>query len=106
MSAISSAPAAKSVHDAAEHSPADAPDRSPTPTLITEAEVVFSSAAAVSSPRTRTTGRLTDATRIVAAAVRGMFLTSSAHPRPTRRHYPQRFSYLEDALMTRQMHRL
>jgi hypothetical protein len=46
MSAISSAPAAKSVHDAAEHSPADAPDRSPTPTLITEADGVFSSAAA------------------------------------------------------------
>jgi hypothetical protein len=106
MSAASAAPAAKSVHDDAERSLADAPEWSPTPTLITEAEVVFSSAAAVSLPRTRTTGRLTDATRIVAAAVRRTFLTSSARPRPARRHYPKRLSYLEDARMARQMHRL
>lgn len=106
MSAISAASAAKPDYDDAEHSPADAPDRSPTPTLITEAEVVFSSAAAGSLPRTRATRRLTHATRIVAAALRRVFLASSARPGPARRHYPQRFTYLEDALMARQMDRL
>jgi hypothetical protein len=79
---------------------------SPTPILVTEQEVVFSTSAAVSSLRTKTTRRLTDATRVVAATLRRMFLTSTAHPRPARRHYPPRSSYLEHALMAREMHRL
>jgi hypothetical protein len=77
-----------------------------TPILVTEQEVVFSTSAAVSLPRTKTTRRLTDATRVVAATVRRMFLTSTARPRPARRHYPPRSSYLEHALMAREMHRL
>ena len=79
---------------------------SPTPILITEQEVVFSTSAAVSLPRTKTTHRLTDATG-VAATLRRMFLASTARPRPARRHYPPRSgSYLERALMAREMHRL
>jgi hypothetical protein len=79
---------------------------SPMPILITEQEVVFSTSA-VSLPRTKTTRRLTDATGVVAATLRQMFLASTAHPRPARRHYPPRSgSYLEHALMAREMHRL
>jgi hypothetical protein len=77
-----------------------------TPILVTEQEVVFSTSAAVSLPRRKTTRRLTDAIRVVAATLRCMFLTSTARPRPARRHYPPRSSYLEDALMAREMHRL
>jgi hypothetical protein len=76
------------------------------PILVTEQEVVFSSSAAVSLPRTKTTRRWTDATRVVAATLRRIFPTSTARPRPPRRHYPPRYSFLEDALMAREMHRL
>jgi hypothetical protein len=77
------------------------------PILVTEQEVVFSSSAAVSLPRTKTTRRLTDATRVVVANLRRIFLTSTARPRPARRHYPPRSNgYLEHALMAREMHRL
>jgi hypothetical protein len=80
---------------------------SPTPILITEQEVVFSTSAAVSLPRTKTIRRLTDATGVVAATLRQMFLASTARPRPARRHYPPRSgSYLEHGLMAREMHRL
>lgn len=80
---------------------------SPTPILITEQEVVFGTSAAVSLPRTKTTRRLTDATRVVVANLRRTFLTSTARPRPARRHYPPRSNgYLEHALMAREMHRL
>jgi hypothetical protein len=63
---------------------------SPTPILITEQEVVFSTSAAVSLPRTKTIRRLNDATGVVAATLRQMFLASTARPRPARRHYPPR----------------
>jgi hypothetical protein len=76
-----------------------------TPILVTEQEVVFSTSAAVSLPCTKTTRRMTGATRVV-ATLRRMFLTSTARPRPARRHYPPRSSYLEHALMAREMHRL
>jgi hypothetical protein len=79
---------------------------SPTPILITEQEVVFGTSAAVSLPRTKTTRRLTDVTRVVVANLRRIFLTSAARPRPARRHYPPRYSFLEHALMAREMHRL
>jgi hypothetical protein len=75
------------------------------PILVTEQEVVFSTWAAVSLPRRKTTRRLTDATRVVAASLRRMFLTSTVRPRPARRHYPPRSSYFEHALMAREMHR-
>src|ERR1700675_2853808 len=63
---------------------------SPTPILITEQEVVFGTSAAVSLLRKKTTRRLTDATRVVLANLRRIFLTSTGRPRPARRHYPPR----------------
>ncbi|MDT5045797.1 MAG: hypothetical protein QOG75_1650 [Mycobacterium sp.] len=54
------------------------------PVLVTEQEVMFSTAAAVPMPPTTITRRLIDAIR----------------------HYPQRFSYLDRALMAREMYRL
>jgi len=67
------------------------------PVLITEQEVVFSTAAAVPLRPTKITRRLIDAIRVVGAAL---------HPAPVRRHYPQRSSYLEHARMAREMDRL
>jgi hypothetical protein len=52
--------------------------------LVTEQEVRFSTAAAVPMPPTTITRRLIDAIR----------------------HYPKRFSYLDRALMAREMYRL
>jgi hypothetical protein len=58
------------------------------PVIITKQEVVFSTAAAM-SPR--------PPIRVVGAALQ---------PRPARRHYPQRISYLEQSRMSREMDRL
>jgi hypothetical protein len=70
-------------------------------TLITEQEVMFSTAVALSpSTRQRTRGA-----RFV-AAMRRMFAASSEAPRRERRHHPRRYSFLEDALMGREMDRL
>ena len=57
---------------------------SQAPVLVTEQEVMFSTAAAVPLPPTTITRRLIDAIR----------------------HYPRRFSYLDRALMAREMYRL
>ena len=75
------------------------------PILITEREVAFATAAAVQVPST-TTRRWTEAIRIVLAAIRGMFATSTADSRAARRHYPPRVAFLEDSRMAREMHRL
>jgi hypothetical protein len=56
----------------------------PAPTLITEHEVAFSTAVALG----------------------GLLIASSADPKPKRRHYPPRASYLEPSRMEREMHRL
>jgi hypothetical protein len=70
------------------------------PVVITEQEVAFSTAAAVPLPRTKPT-------RKVIAALRAVFLSSPADARPARRHYPpRRDSFLEQAAMAREMHRL
>jgi hypothetical protein len=70
------------------------------PVVITEQEVTFSTAAAVPLPRTKRTGR-------VIAALRAMFLSSPADARPARRSYPpRRDPFLEQAAMSREMHRL
>jgi hypothetical protein len=67
------------------------------PVLITEQEVVFSTAAASSLRPASISRRLIDAIRVVGAAV----------PRPpARRHYPPRFSCFEDSRMAREMDRL
>jgi hypothetical protein len=49
---------------------------------------VFASSAAGSLQRTKVTRLLADAARVVAATLRGMFLTRTAHPRPERRDHP------------------
>jgi hypothetical protein len=67
------------------------------PVLITEQEVVFSTAVAMSSRPASISRRLIDAIRGVGAAV---------HRTPPRRHYLQRSSYLEESRMAREMDRL
>jgi hypothetical protein len=81
--------------------------RSPTPVLITEQEVVFSTSAALPVRRTKGTSWLTGQTRRIIAALRGMFLTAIAGARPARRHYPPRTNgYLEHSRMVRKLDRL
>ena len=67
------------------------------PVLITPQRVVFSTAAARSSRPASISRRLTDAIRVVGAAL---------HRPPARRHYPQRFSYFEESRLARGMDRL
>lgn len=70
------------------------------PVVITEQQVVFSTAAAVPLPRTKPPRR-------VIAALRAMFLSSSGDARPAPRHYPpRRDAFLEDAALAREMRRL
>jgi hypothetical protein len=69
---------------------------SPAPVLITAQEVVLSTAAALSRPPS-ISRRLLGAIGVVGAA---------RHRPPARRHYPSRFSYLEDSRMAREMDRL
>jgi hypothetical protein len=75
-----------------------------TPVLITEAEVGFSTAAAVPL-RPATTGWRTPASR-VALAVRRTFAELVADEPPKSRHDPKRLWYLEDPRMEREMGRL
>jgi hypothetical protein len=77
-------------------------ERRQSPTLITEQAVRFSTAVALSAPSLpqRTRGAR------VAAAMRRMFTASPEKPRRERRHEPRRYSFLEDALMGREMSRL
>jgi hypothetical protein len=70
---------------------------SPAPVIITPQQVVFSTAAAMSSRPASISRRLIDAIRVVGAAMQ---------PRPARRHYPPRNSCLEDSRMAREMDRL
>jgi hypothetical protein len=73
------------------------------PTLITEQQVLLSSAAAVAIPPARTR-RFSDMVHAIAGAV-GAWLASAAKP-PTRPVYPKRHVWLENALMSREMDRL
>ena len=82
------------------------PQLSPTPILITEPEVVFSTSAAVPLQRTKTTHWLPDATRVVAASMRRIFLTPTRGAGPARKHYPPHYSYLERSRTAREMDRL
>ena len=73
---------------------------SQAPILITEREVVFSTAAAVPLPHTQPL-------RTVIATLPAIFLSSSVDARPAPRHYPsRRDSFLEQAAMVREMRRL
>ncbi len=78
------------------------PDSTESQVLITEQQVLFSTAAAVPLPPAKTR-RWTEAVRAVAASVRAAFATSgdlvtakdleSKDARPKRRHYPPRNDY-------------
>jgi len=71
---------------------------SQAPVLVTEQKVMFSTAAvAVPLRPTTITRRLTDAIRVVGAAL---------YRPPARRHYPERYLYLDRARMAREMYRL
>ncbi len=78
---------------------------SPAAVLITEQEVLLSTAAAVPAESTPTRW-WTDVARVIAAALRRMVLTSPADSRQVRRYVPERYIYLERALMSREMGRL
>jgi hypothetical protein len=69
------------------------------PVLITEHEVAYGTAVALSLPRR-------ERTHSVIAAMRGMFGSASADAQPTPRHYPPRCDFLEHAEMEREMRRL
>jgi hypothetical protein len=70
---------------------------SDAPVFITAQEVVFSTAAAISSRPATISRRVIDAIRVVGAAL---------HRPPARRHYPTQSSYLEESRMAREMDRL
>ncbi len=74
-----------------------------TPILITEQEVALGTAAALAVPRT-TTRRWIEAIRVVVVAIGRFSLTT--HSRQARRRYPAHIDFLEDGLMSREMHRL
>ncbi|MGA9675409.1 MAG: hypothetical protein WBR28_09205 [Mycobacterium sp.] len=70
---------------------------SDAPVFITEQQVLFSTAAAMSLRPASISRRLIDAIRGVSAAL---------HRPPARRHHPQHSSYLEMSRMAREMDRL
>jgi hypothetical protein len=76
-----------------------APTSTDTHTLITEQQVLFSTAAVALSPATTRRWRDT-----VSTAVRAMF--AAPDRRPARQHYPKRHAWLDNALMSREMDRL
>ena len=73
-----------------------------TQTLITEQQVLFSTAAAVALRPAKTRG-WSDTVVTLASAV-GSWLTSAA--KPPKPVYPKRHAWLENALMSREMDRL
>ena len=86
-------------------SPSPAPAPSPAvdePTLITEQQVMFSTAAAVALPAAKSR-RWTGMIGAVRGAVHALFVSPQ---KPVRGDVPKRYSYLENALMAREMHRL
>ena len=78
----------------------------PAPTLITEQEVIFGTAAALSPPSTRWWTRVAPVLAVILAAPTRMFVTTAADSQPNRRHYPPRLDFVEDSRMAREMHRL
>jgi hypothetical protein len=79
--------------------PTSAPaDTADTAALITEQQVMFASAAALAPVEHH------HPVHEFASAIRAMFVRPErSHPR---RHYPQRFGYLETSAMSREMDRL
>ncbi|HEX4586388.1 MAG TPA: hypothetical protein VH185_00280 [Mycobacterium sp.] len=79
------------------------PTSTDTHPLITEQQVLFSTASAVALPPAKTR-RLSGAIHAVSAALRAMFAASEKPP--ARKHYPKRHVWLDNALMAREMDRL
>ena len=79
------------------------PTSTETPALITEQQVLFSTAAAVVLPPAKT-HRWSDAVHAAAFAV-GSWIANSAKP-STKPVYPKRHAWLENASMSREMDRL
>jgi hypothetical protein len=73
-----------------------------TQTVITEQQVLFSTAAAVALPPARTR-RFSDAIHTVAAAVSSWVASAAQPPKPV---YPKRHVWLENSLLSREMDRL
>ncbi len=71
-----------------------------TAALITEQQVLFASAAALTPASARQPGTAYG----LASTVRAMFTRSETRSAPE--HYPQRFVYLETSAMSREMDRL
>jgi hypothetical protein len=72
------------------------------PVLITEQEVMFSTAAVVTVPSKKTAGA-----RIALLRLRRPFTSSTPDERAAKhRHYPHHYVFLEQALMAREMGRL
>src|SRR5262245_4625699 len=78
------------------------PTATGTQTLITEQQVLLSSAAAVALPPARTRG-WSDTAHALASAVGSWFANAARPPKPI---YPKRRVWLENALMSREMDRL
>jgi hypothetical protein len=79
------------------------PASTETDALITEQQVLLSTAAAVALPPAKT-GRWSDAVHAVVGSVR-TWLVSAAKP-PAKPVYPKRHAWLDNALMSREMDRL
>ena len=77
----------------------------PEPVLITEHEVALSTAIAL-QPRPKTRRRWFEATHALLVSVQRSVTAATQDDRPAPRHYPKRYSYLENACMAREMQRL
>jgi hypothetical protein len=79
------------------------PTSTETQALITEQQVLLSSAAVVALPPAKTR-RWTDTIHAISGALRAMF--AATEKPPARRHYPKRHAWMDNALMAREMDRL
>jgi hypothetical protein len=79
------------------------PTSTETQALITEQQVLLSSAAVVALPPAMTR-RWTDTIHAISGALRAMF--AATEKPPARRHYPKRHAWMDNALMAREMDRL
>jgi hypothetical protein len=94
----------RKLEDSGETSPVtSATNSTEAQALITEQQVLFSTAAAVALPPAKTRW-FSDTIQAVGAALHAIFAASDKPP--ARRHYPNRKVYLENALMSREMDRL
>jgi hypothetical protein len=88
--------------DSRKTSPVTSVTSSTETSLITEQQVLFSTAAAVALPPARTR-RFSDTVHAVASAVGSWVASAAQPPKPV---YPKRHVWLENALMSREMDRL